>query len=319
MEKPLISLVTGGAGFIGSHLCKNLIKQGQKVICLDNLLTGSQKNLSDLENNPNFVFIKHDIIFPLDSDILSQIDKINFIYHLASPASPVQYQKYALETLMVNSGGTLNMLNIAQKYHASFLLASTSEVYGEPKMHPQNETYWGNVNPVGPRSCYDEGKRFSEALTMEFIKKERCHGVIARIFNTYGPNMQEDDGRVISNFINQAIRGIPLTVYGDGRQTRSFCYVSDLVEGITKLITKVPSKEKIFNIGNPEEKEVIDIADMIIKLTNSNSKIKYLPKPVDDPTRRKPDITRIHNEIGWIPKVSLIEGLRLTIAYFQDR
>ena len=309
----MTSVVSGGAGFFGSHLCDCLLKKGYFVYCIDNLLTGSGKNIQHLKNNKNFQFIKADTL-----DLPSyQLLTTNYIFHFASPASPVDYQKYPEETALSNSLGTYNLLKLAVKNKAKFLMASTSEIYGDPKEHPQKETYWGNVNSFGPRSCYDEGKRFAEALTYIFIHKHALNARIIRIFNTYGPKMQKNDGRVVSNFINQALAGHPLTVYGKGGQTRSFCYISDLIEGIYKAMFEKGTKGEIFNLGNPQEYSISDIADRIRKLTISKSKIIYKPLPKDDPTRRKPDITKAKKILKWEPKVEFEEGLKKTIEYYK--
>lgn len=318
MNESSSSLVTGGAGFIGSHLCKELLKRGQKVICLDNLITGSRNNINFLLANPNFQFIEYDITKPLPANFKIKFSKLNFLYHLASPASPKKYQKYSRETLLVNSIGTYHMLKLAYDTNSRFLLASTSEIYGDPQIHPQKETYWGNVNPVGPRSCYDEGKRFAESLTMDFIRKDKLDALIVRIFNTYGPNMEVDDGRVISNFISQSLLGKPLTIYGDGSQTRSFCYVTDLVDGIIKLMEKSDLKDNIFNLGNPDERTIIELAKAILKLTRSKSPLLHSSLPIDDPIRRKPDITLVHRVVNWLPVTKLEVGLRSTIDYFRN-
>lgn len=317
MTEKKTCLVTGGAGFIGSHLTESLLDKGYKVISVDNLITGSKRNISHLENNPNFQFIEHDITKPLPITNY-QLPIINYIYHLASPASPPQYQKYSIETMRVNSEGTYNVLELASKKDSKFLLTSTSEIYGDPKEHPQKETYWGNVNPIGKRSCYDESKRFSESLTMEFIRKKDCDARIIRIFNTYGPRMHKDDGRVVSNFINQAIDGRSLTIYGDGKQTRSFCYVTDMVAGLIKAMEGKNTKGEVINLGNPDERSVLEIAHLILKLTASQSIIEFHKKPEDDPLRRKPDITHALNLLNWQPEVGLEEGLNSTIAYFQN-
>lgn len=306
-------LVTGGAGFIGSHLCKNLLNNGDKVICIDNLLTGDLKNLTSIKSNSNFQFVEHDVVSPL---LLKE--KIDQIYHLASPASPIDYQNHPLETLLTNSQGTYNLLELAKQNKARFLLASTSEIYGDPKEHPQKENYWGNVNSFGPRSCYDEAKRFAESLCYTYLHKFNADIRIIRIFNTYGPNMQKDDGRVISNFINQAIKSQPVTIYGKGSQTRSFCYVDDLVNGIIKTMEKPDIKGEIINLGNPDEYTILEIANAIIKLTGSKSKIIFKPLPEDDPTRRKPDISKAKKLLNWEPKVTLQEGLLKTIDYFKS-
>lgn len=306
-------LVTGGAGFIGSHLCEKLLKMGYRVIAVDNLLTGRQKNIQSLKSDSNFVFLKRDVINFFDIK-----EKIDYIFHFASPASPIHYQKHPVETLLVNSIGTKNYLDLAVKNSAKFMLASTSEIYGDPLEHPQKETYWGNVNPNGLRSCYDESKRFAESITKVYERKFKLKTVIIRIFNTYGPKMQKNDGRVISNFINQGVVGKNLTVNGKGDQTRSFCYVDDLVEGITSLMFTEKSDNEIFNLGNPSEYSILEIAEEIIKLTANKSKIVYDSLPQDDPKRRKPDITKIKKAIDWTPKVNLEEGLKKTIKYFEQ-
>jgi len=306
-------LVAGGAGFIGSHLCKKLIAENQYVFCVDNLLTGDLKNINDLRSNKHFQFLKQDIINPLELK-----DKIDQIYHLASPASPIDYQNYPLETIMANSTGTYNLLELAKQNNARFLLASTSEVYGDPMIHPQKESYWGNVNSFGPRSCYDESKRFAESLAYIFIHKYKVDVRIIRIFNTYGPFMQKDDGRVISNFINQAIRNQPVTIYGNGSQTRSFCFVDDLVNGMIKTMENPKTKGEIINLGNPDEHTILDIAELIIKLTSSKSKIIFKPLPQDDPCRRKPDITKAKSLLSWEPEIRVKDGLLKTIEYFKS-
>ena len=310
-------LVTGGAGFIGSHLCDYLINKNYKVICLDNLLTGSKKNIEHLLNNPNFEFLEADVC---NSNSINQLinKSVNYVFHLASPASPVDYQNHSEETLLTNSVGTLNMLKLAKETKAKILIASTSEVYGDPKEHPQKETYWGNVNSFGPRSCYDESKRFGEAATYVYINKYKVDARIVRIFNTYGPRMQKDDGRVVSNFINWAINGLSIKIDGDGSQTRSFCFVSDLVEGIQGAMFGQDTKGEIFNLGNPEEYTVKDLAQKIIKLTNSKSEIVFSGsfRP-DDPMQRCPDITKTKKLLGWEPKVSVDEGLQKTIEYYK--
>ncbi len=310
-------LVTGGAGFIGSHLCDKLLEKDYSVICVDNLITGNKKNISHLLSNPKFQFIHHDITKSLLEANSYQLKAINCVYHLASPASPIQYQKYSVETLLTNSQGTYHVLGLAQKYHSKFLLASTSEVYGDPQEHPQKETYWGHVNPIGKRSCYDESKRFAESLTMEFIRKMKIDARIIRIFNTYGPRMLKNDGRVISNFITQALKRLPLTVYGDGSQTRSFCYISDMVTGIIAAMEMDSTSGEVINLGNPDERKILKIAQFIKKLTASASKINFQDLPSDDPIRRKPDITKAQKMIGWHPKVSFPIGLTRTIRYFQ--
>jgi dTDP-glucose 4,6-dehydratase len=307
------TLITGGAGFIGSHLCERFLELGHEVICVDNLITGSLANLETFRNHERFSFIRHDISHPLEID-----GPIDYILHFASPASPVDYLQYPIQTLKVGSLGTHNTLGLAKAKKARFLLASTSEVYGDPAVHPQTEDYWGHVNPVGYRGCYDEAKRFSEALVMAY---HRTHGIdtrIVRIFNTYGPRMRLDDGRVLPNFMGQALRGEPLTVYGEGKQTRSFCYVSDLVAGIEKLLF-VENYHEPVNLGNPDEVTILEFAQEILALAGSSSKIDYRPLPQDDPRQRKPDITRARQLLGWEPQVSRREGLQRTLAYFQAK
>lgn len=310
-------LVTGGAGFIGSHLCDSLISQGFEVFCIDNLLTGNKRNIDHILPADNFHFYQHDIIHPLPANLQKELKGVSCIYHLASPASPLYYQRYAIDTLLVNSIGTYHMLEIARQNKSLFLLASTSEVYGNPLVHPQTETYFGNVNPNGIRSCYDEGKRFAESMTMEYLRKCDVDIRIIRIFNTYGPRMQPDDGRVISNFITQAISTRPLTIYGDGSQTRSFCYVSDMVKGIIAAMVKGKTKGEVFNLGLPREQSIKEIADIIVKLTKTSSKIVYKQKPSDDPEKRKPDISKAKKVLGWEPTVSLEEGIQKTADYFR--
>jgi len=310
-------LITGGAGFIGSHLCDSLIGRGYEVYCVDNLLTGSKKNISHLLDSPNFHFILHDITRPFAETVNLQLSTINYLYHLASPASPPKYRKYSIETLLVNSLGTFYMLELAKKAKAIFLFTSTSEVYGNPLQHPQKETYFGNVNPTGLRACYDESKRFAEALTMEYIRKYNVDARIVRIFNTYGSRMDPHDGRVIVNFINQAISGRALTVYGDGKQTRSFCYVSDMVVGIVAAMEKKDTKGLVVNLGYPEEHTIYEIAEIILKLTESSSKIEFKDRQADDPVKRKPDISLAKKRLGWEPQVTLYDGLAKTIEYFK--
>ena len=303
-------LVTGGAGFIGSHLCRRLLETGARVICLDDLSTGRYQFIEPLLSHPNFTFVTHNIIQPYIPS-----EKIDQIYNLASPASPPRCLEYPLTTLKTSVLGVLNLLDLALEQEAVFLQASTSEVYGDPQQHPQKEDYWGNVNPIGPRACYDEAKRCAETTTM--IYKERGVKVkIVRIFNTYGPRMAIGDGRVIVNFINQALKGEPLTVYGQGNQTRSFCYVSDLVEGLLRLMNH-PTFSGPVNIGNPHEVTIKELAEMIIKLTGSKSQLEYRPLPVDDPKRRCPDISLAQKVLGWQPRVDLISGLKKTIEYFR--
>jgi len=307
------AVVTGGAGFIGSHLCEALIKENFKVICIDNLGTGKLSNLKSILNNKNFKFIKKDV-----REKIKIKEKIDFIFHLASYASPPYYQKYAIDTLMTNSFGTYNILELARQKRAKFLLASTSEVYGDPKIHPQKEEYWGNVNPVGIRSCYDEAKRFAEALTMEYSRKFNLNIRIIRIFNTYGPRLQKDDGRVISNFIYQALNNLPVTIYGDGTQTRSFCYVSDMIDGILKAMFVKNTRNQIINLGSLYEFTIKEAAMLIKKMLNSKSKIIYKPIPKDDPTRRRPDITKARKLLNWQPRIKLEQGLLKTIDWFKN-
>lgn len=303
-------LVTGGAGFIGSHLCEKLLQKGYFVVCLDNLFTGSKKNIKTLLENENFRFIEQDIIEPLDIEV-------NQIYNLACPASPPHYQHDPIKTTKTSVLGILNMLDLAKKYNAKLLQASTSEVYGDPLEHPQKESYWGNVNPIGIRSCYDEGKRCAETLVMDYHRQYNIDTKIIRIFNTYGPNMHPEDGRVVSNFIIQALKNEDITVYGDGTQTRSFCYVSDLIDGIIKTMETNDITGPI-NLGNPSERTVLNLAELIIKMTNSSSKIIYKSLPKDDPVRRKPDITLAKEILNWEPKVAIEEGLTKTIEYFSQ-
>ncbi len=303
-------VVTGGAGFIGSHLCEFLLSKGNKVIAIDNFATGRRENISGFADNKNFTLLEHDITkkIPLK-------ERVHAIYNLASLASPLFYQKMPLETLLVNSLGTLNALELAKKNNAKFLQASTSEVYGDPLQHPQKESYYGNVNTVGARSCYDEGKRFAETAAMEYGKKYGLEIRIARIFNTYGPRMRSDDGRVVPNFIVQALQGKPLTVYGKGKQTRSFCYISDQVAGLTALMGSDYAMP--VNIGNPEEITILTLAEKIKSLTGSESEIKFLPLPEDDPARRRADISLAREKLGWQPKVPLEDGLEKTVEWFK--
>lgn len=302
-------LVTGGAGFIGSHLCETLLNQGNSVICLDNLFTGSKRNIEHLFNNPNFEFIRHDITEPIKLEI-------NQIYNLACPASPIHYQYNAIKTVKTNILGILNMLGLAKRTSSRILQASTSEVYGNPLVHPQNEEYFGNVNPIGLRSCYDEGKRAAETLMMDYHRQNNVDTRIIRIFNTYGPKMAINDGRVVSNFIVQALKNKDITIYGDGSQTRSFCYVSDLVRGMTSLMNKDNYFEPV-NIGNDDEFTVKELAEQVIELTNSNSKVVYKDLPSDDPVKRRPDLTRAKKILDYSPTVKLREGLIKTIEYFS--
>lgn len=306
------TVVTGGAGFIGSHVCERLIGEGNEVVCVDNLLTGRMENISQLVDNPHFTFIEADV-----SDELPVEGDIDWILHLASPASPVHYLNNPILTLRTGSEGTMNCLNLARETGASFFLASTSEVYGDPKQTPQTEEYWGNVNPVGPRSVYDEAKRFAEAATMAYHRKYDVATNIVRIFNTYGPRMTLDDGRVVPAFIKQAMAGQDLTVFGDGSQTRSFCYVSDLVEGFFRMMA-TPDEPGPVNLGNPDEITVLTLAEEIISMLGSSSGITYRDLPEDDPQLRRPDLTKTKRVLGWEPKVNRQEGLKLTIDYFTD-
>jgi UDP-glucuronate decarboxylase len=302
-------LVTGGAGFIGSHLCDRLIEAGNEVICLDNFYTGHKRNIQHLLTHDRFELIRHDITEPIKLEA-------DQIYHLACPASPVHYQSNAIKTIKTNVMGSMNMLGLAKRIKARFLLASTSEVYGDPEIHPQSEDYWGNVNPIGIRSCYDEGKRISETLAFDYHRQNAVDIRVARIFNTHGARMLENDGRVVSNFVVQALKGIPLTVYGDGSQTRSFCYVSDLVEGLMRLM----NGEYIgpVNLGNPGEYTILQLASTIQRMVNPDVEIVFKPLPQDDPRRRQPDISKAKQWLDWEPQVQLEEGLAMTIAYFRD-
>lgn len=303
-------LVTGGAGFLGSHLIDRLMKQGHDVICLDNFFTGHKRNIRHWLDNPYFELIRHDITEP----ICLEVDQI---YHLACPASPVHYQYNPVKTIKTNVLGTLNMLGLAKRVNARFLLASTSEVYGDPDVHPQPEEYRGNVNPIGIRSCYDEGKRVAETLAFDYHRQNKVDIRVMRIFNTYGPRMFENDGRVVSNFIVQALKGIPLTVYGDGSQTRSFCYVADLIEGMMRLM----NGEHIgpINIGNPGEYTILQLAETIQKMVNPDAELTFKPLPQDDPLQRQPDITKAKNLLGWEPTIDLEKGLKITIEDFRSR
>ncbi|MGB9005672.1 MAG: UDP-glucuronic acid decarboxylase family protein [Candidatus Aminicenantales bacterium] len=302
-------LVTGGAGFLGSHLCDFLLGRRADVICLDNFFSGSKDNIRHLAGDPGFEAIRHDVIHPF----FVEVDKV---YHLACPASPIHYQHNPIKTVKTNVMGTINMLGLAKRTQARILLASTSEIYGDPQVHPQTEDYWGHVNPIGLRSCYDEGKRVAETLMMDYHRQNRVDIRIARIFNTYGPRMAVKDGRVVSNFIVQALRGEPLTVYGKGSQTRSFCYVSDLIEGLHKLM-EAEDPGRPVNLGNPTEFTILELAELVLKLTKSRSPVIYRPLPQDDPTQRCPDISLARRTLGWEPKVGLEEGLQQTIEYFR--
>ncbi len=303
-------LVTGGAGFLGSHLCATLLEQGHEVLCVDNFFTGRRGNLRHLLNNPRFEVMRHDVTFPL----YVEVDEI---YNLACPASPFHYQHDPVQTTKTAVHGAINMLGLAKRVGARILQASTSEVYGDPQIHPQTEDYVGHVNPIGPRSCYDEGKRCAETL---FFDYHRQHGLpikVARIFNTYGPNMHPDDGRVVSNFIMQALAGEPITIYGDGSQTRSFCFVSDLIDGLIKLMESPDEVTGPINLGNPVELSIRELAESVIRMTGSTSELVFHPLPQDDPIQRQPDITRAREQLGWSPRVPLEDGLEATITYFQ--
>jgi dTDP-glucose 4,6-dehydratase len=306
------TVITGGAGFIGSHLCERFLQRGDEVLCIDNLITGSLENIEPLRSNPRFDFQHHDISHPLELD-----GTIDQVLHFASPASPVDYLKYPIQTLKVGSLGTHNTLGLAKLKGAKYLLASTSEVYGDPEVHPQREDYYGHVNCIGPRGVYDEAKRFAEAMVMAYHRSHRVNTRIIRIFNTYGKRMRLDDGRVLPNFMGQALRGEPLTVFGDGSQTRSFCYVDDLVEGIVRLLDA--DFHDPVNVGNPDEITILEFAREIIALTGGKGEIQFKPLPQDDPRVRKPDITRAKQLLGWTPHIDRHEGLARTLAYFQAR
>ncbi|QGJ69904.1 Nucleoside-diphosphate-sugar epimerase [Planctomycetales bacterium 10988] len=306
-------LVTGGAGFLGSHLCETLLDRGHEVLCMDNYFTGKKHNILPFIENPRFEMIRHDVIQP----ILVEVD---WIFNLACPASPVHYQYNPIKTLKTSVMGAMNMLGLAKRVNARILQASTSEVYGDPEVHPQPETYWGHVNTIGPRSCYDEGKRCAEALFMDYHRINEVDIRIVRIFNTYGPKMALDDGRVVSNFIAQALRREELTIYGDGSQTRSFCYVQDLIDGFIRLMEYEGNDCHLpHNIGNPGEFTMKELAELILEITESKSELSFLPLPTDDPKQRRPDITRAKQNLGWEPKISLKEGLQKTLADFQKR
>lgn len=304
-------LVTGGAGFLGSHLCERLLQKGCDVICADNFYTGSKRNIVHLLKNPYFELLRHDITFPM----YLEVDEI---YNLACPASPIHYQNDPVQTTKVNVHGSINMLGLAKRIKAKILQASTSEVYGDPTVHPQTEAYWGNVNCIGPRSCYDEGKRCAETLFFDYHRQHHIRIKVARIFNTYGPRMHPNDGRVVSNFIMQALRGEHITIYGDGTQTRSFCYVDDLLDGLIRLMNSPDDFTGPVNLGNPVEFTIIELARKVIALTGSESKIVFKPLPEDDPKQRKPDITLAKDALGWQPEVMLEEGLKNTIEYFRN-
>jgi len=304
-------LVTGGAGFLGSHLCETLLKQGHEVLCADNFFTGRKQNIAHLLDDPHFEFMRHDVTFPL----YIEVDEI---YNLACPASPVHYQFDPVQTTKTSVHGAINMLGLAKRVRAKILQASTSEVYGDPETHPQPESYWGRVNPVGPRSCYDEGKRCAETLFFDYWRQHKLRIKVMRIFNTYGPRMHPNDGRVVSNFVVQALKGEDITIYGDGKQTRSFCYVDDMTDAFLRLMDTADDFTGPVNIGNPGEFTMLELAEAVIKLTGSKSKLAFRPLPTDDPRQRRPDISLAKEKLGWAPKVPLEEGLRRTIAYFRS-
>jgi UDP-glucuronate decarboxylase len=304
-------LVTGGAGFLGSHLCEKLVTAGHEVLCVDNFYTGDRENLAGLLNSPRFEIIRHDITFPL----YLEVDEI---FNLACPASPIHYQYDPVQTTKTSVHGSINMLGLAKRLRAKILQASTSEVYGDPEIHPQDETYWGRVNPIGPRSCYDEGKRCAETLFFDYRRQHKLSIKVARIFNTYGPRMRPNDGRVVSNFIVQALTNQPITIYGDGQQTRSFCYVDDLIDGLVRLMDTNDGVVGPINLGNPSEITMIALAELVIELTGSRSAIDFKPLPLDDPKQRQPDIKLARDMLGWAPLVPLRDGLVETIAYFEN-
>ncbi len=304
-------LVTGGAGFLGSHLCERLVADGHEVVCVDNFYTGTRDNTLALHGHPRFEAIRHDVTFPL----YVEVDEI---YNLACPASPIHYQFDPVQTTKTSVHGAINMLGLAKRVKAKILQASTSEVYGDPEMHPQREEYWGNVNPIGPRSCYDEGKRCAETLFFDYWRQHALRIKVARIFNTYGPRMHPNDGRVVSNFIVQALRNEPITLYGDGRQTRSFCYVTDLIDGLVRLMDTDDSATGPVNLGNPAEFTIAELAARVLELTGSRSKVESRPLPMNDPRQRQPDIALARETLGWQPTVALDDGLRHTIAYFEQ-
>jgi UDP-glucuronate decarboxylase len=310
--RPTRVLVTGGAGFIGSHLCRLLLERGCDVLCVDNFFTGSRENIIPLLDHPRFELMRHDVTFPL----YVEVDQI---YNLACPASPIHYQLDPVQTTKTSVHGAINMLGLAKRVKARILQASTSEVYGDPQVHPQPEEYWGNVNPVGFRSCYDEGKRCAETLFFDYWRQHKLQIKVARIFNTYGPNMHPNDGRVVSNFIMQALQNQPITIYGDGAQTRSFCYVDDLVDGLQRLMSTPAEVTGPVNLGNPKEFTIRELAELVIELTGSRSVLDQKPLPQDDPRQRQPDIRRAREQLGWTPKIELREGLQQTIAYFEAR
>lgn len=311
MQQAKRVLVTGGAGFLGSFLCERLLREGHEVACVDNFFTGSRRNVAHLLDNRSFEIIRHDVTFPL----YVEVDEI---YNLACPASPVHYQFDPVQTTKTSVHGAINMLGLAKRVRAKILQASTSEVYGDPEIHPQTEDYWGRVNPIGPRSCYDEGKRCAETLFFDYWRQHKLRIKVARIFNTYGPRMRPDDGRVISNFIVQALQNQPITVYGTGEQSRSFCYVDDLIDGLVRMMQTADDVTGPINLGNPVEFTMLELAELVIELTGSRSKIRFLPSPVDDPKQRQPDIGRALRELNWRPRIALRNGLAKTIAYFED-
>lgn len=304
-------MVTGGAGFLGSHLCDRLLEDGDEVLCIDNLFTGTKQNIAHLRDHPSFEFLRHDVTFPL----FVEVDEI---YNLACPASPIHYQYDPVQTTKTSVHGAINMLGLAKRLGCRILQASTSEVYGDPSVHPQTEEYWGNVNPIGPRSCYDEGKRCAETLFFDYNRQHRVPIKVARIFNTYGPRMHPADGRVVSNFIMQALRGEPITIYGDGAQTRSFCYVDDLIEGLIKLMGSPDEVTGPINLGNPVEFTMAELAQRVIAMIGSKSALIHVELPPDDPRQRQPDITKARKLLGWEPRISLEAGLLNTIAYFEE-
>ncbi len=304
-------LVTGGSGFLGSHLCDRLLKDGHDVICVDNLFTGSKRNIDHLIGNPRFELMRHDVTFPL----YVEVDEI---YNLACPASPIHYQRDPVQTTKTSVHGAINMLGLAKRLKCRIFQASTSEIYGDPSFHPQTETYWGNVNPIGPRSCYDEGKRCAETLFFDYWRQHQLEIKVVRIFNTNGPRMQPSHGRVVSNFIVQALKGKPITVYGDGKQTRSFCYVDDMIEGFVRMMESTAEVTGPLNLGNPTEFTIRELAELVVSITGTRAKVTYLDLPQDDPKRRRPDITLAQERLGWTPQVQLKEGLMKTIAYFDQ-
>jgi nucleoside-diphosphate-sugar epimerase len=316
MDGRMRVLVTGGSGFIGSHIVDRLLDRGDEVVVVDNYLTGRAVNLQHRRGHPGLTLLEHDVIQPFD-DVIGDV-RLDRVLHLASPASPVGYARYPIETLLTNSIGTKNALEVARRHGARFLVSSTSEVYGDPLVHPQPETYWGNVNPIGPRACYDESKRFGESLTMEYHRQHGIDARIARIFNTYGPRSDPEDGRVVPNFCVQALKGAPITIYGQGLQTRSFCYVDDLVLGLLALMDVDGIDGEVINLGNPVEITIREFAEAVVRLTGSRSEILHKPLPVDDPTRRQPDITKARCLLGWEPVVSLENGLARTLDYFAE-